>query len=322
MKKSFSSLRTLVLIIAISPLLLQCASQDEIKNLHYQLRIVSQKVDTMKANTVSSIQKRQASSSSKLDRIQADILQLKSRVEELSHANRLIQEQQKEHSAILQTLTNQQRKQLEAAAALKAARIKEAELKAKEAKLAAERARARRQQAEISMANRNKSHGGIETIRAKGKNKIIKYAAAAPPPDQPTQKKVENPTPDTDKIPADKLMERSLRLFNEKKFQKSFDSYKSFIGRNPSSPLVIKARYMMGESLYNLQQYNQAIMEYQKIISSHPKDPNAVKALFRQGNCFEKLSDLETAKMIYKKLIGSYSSSPEASQAKQLLNKL
>jgi len=319
MKMTIKFPLTLILIIATSPLLLQCASQDEVKKLHYQLRVVSNKVDTMKSNTVSSIQKRQASSSSQLDRIQQELLQLKSRVEELSHMNRMIQEQQKEHGVTLQSITGRIRQQQEAKNAIQAARIKEAERKARQAKIAAERARAQRKQAEKAVTPFRKSSGGIETIRAQKKNKTIKYIATSPQTSQKSSQIQQKPTKIVSSISPNDLMQQGKIEFDKKNFQKSFTLYKRFISQNQSSPLAVKARFMMGESLFNLSQYNQAIMHYQKIISNYPRNPLAPTSLLRQGKAFERMSDLETAKMIYKKIVNSYSTSSEATQAKQLL---
>lgn len=327
MKKPVKFPFALLLILAISPLLLQCASQDDVKSLHYQLRIVSNKVDTMKANTVSSIQKRQASSSSQLDQLHQEILQLKSRIEELAHTNRMIQEQQKEHGATLQLLSNQQRQQQDQANAIKAARIQEAERKALAAKIAAEKAKSRRQQAEISAASSRRSSGTVETIRARKKNKIIKYVDT-PPQNTQVRSKPSNSKPQqkttvaaAQTTPAD-LMRQGKKAFDMGNFQKSFDIYQRLLGRNQSSSSAVEARFMMGESLFKMKRYNQAIMQYQKIVSNHPSNPKAAPSLLRQARSFEKLSDMETVKMIYKRLIQSYPSSPEATQARQLLNKL
>ncbi len=322
MKKTANSKISIVLILILSPLLLQCASQDEIKNLHYQLRVVSNKVDTMKANTFSDIQKRQATSSSQLDRIQDDILQLKSRIEELSHQNRIIQEQQKEHDVTLQSLTKRYRQKEEEAKAIKMARIREAEKKAKEAKLAAERAKAMRIKAEKSVSRKRNSSGGIEIIRSSGKNKVIKYAAKSSSTSTTPQSTPLKKTAPADRKKQENIIQQAKQAYGKGQYQKSYILFERFVSLNKSSPSAIEARLLMGESLYNMKQYNQAIMQYQKIITNHPRDPQAPTALFKQGSSFEKLSDYETAKMIYKKLISTYSASPEAAKAKERINKL
>jgi len=322
MKKTAYSKISIIFILFLSPLLIQCASQDEIKNLHYQLRVVSNKVDTMKANTFSDIQKRQATSSSQLDRIQDDILQVKGRIEELSHQNRIIQEQQKEHNVTLQSLTRKYQQKEEEAKAIKMARIREAEKKAKEAKLAAERAKAMRIKAEKSVSRKRNSSGGVEIIRSRGKNKVIKYAAksssSSPTPQSTPLKK----TAPVDGNKEGNIFMQAKQAYTKGQYQKSYILFERFVSQNKSSPSAVEARLLMGESLYNMKQYIQAIMQYQKIITNHPRDPQAPIALFKQGSSFEKLSDFETAKMIYKKLISTYSASSEAAKAKERINKL
>lgn len=328
MKTKKRSYLSLAFIVITSPLLLQCASQDEVKNLHYNLRVVSNKVDNMKASTVSSIQKRQASSSNRLDSLQQEVLQLKSQVEEMAHMNRLLQEQQKENTAIINTLTQDLRKQHDEATARKLARIKEAERKAREAEIAAEKARLRRKQAEKRTSRIRTPSGGIETIRP-GKSKVIKYVSTPSPSDapQPVSAGQDTPQPTTNVVtqataPKGDLMKQGQEAFKKKNYRKSFNLHESFIKANPGSPAAIEARFLMGESLFFRQQYNLAIMQYQKIIGKYPSHPKAATALLRQGNCFEKLSDGETAKIIYKKILTSHGSSPEANTARELLKKL
>lgn len=292
--------------------------------MRYQLRVVSNKVDNMKASTFSNIQKRQASSSSELDRIRSDILQLSGRIEELSHQNRVIQERQKEHDATLGTLGTKFRQQEEEAEAIKYARIKDAEKKAREAKLAAERAKALRVKAEKNASRSRKYSGRVETIRAKGKNKVIKYTA---PLTSAAKKKSSKPvvssTPTAATVKSSgNLFQQGKRAYNKGQYQKSNTLFEQFINQNKSSPSIAEARLLMGESLYKLKRYNQAIMQYQKIITNHPREPQAPTALFKQGSSFEKISDFDTAKMIYKKLIGTYSSSPEATKARERIKNL
>ena len=68
-------------------LLTQCASQDEVQNLQYQLRAVNQKLEDVKSNTVNQMQKRQASSVSKIDQVEDETLKIRSSLEENASQN-------------------------------------------------------------------------------------------------------------------------------------------------------------------------------------------------------------------------------------------
>lgn len=50
-------------------LLCQCASQNEVRDLNYQVRAVNQKVEEIRGTEVDQMQKRQASSSSRLEQM-------------------------------------------------------------------------------------------------------------------------------------------------------------------------------------------------------------------------------------------------------------
>lgn len=110
MKKQYIST---ILLIGLVPFLSSCASQQDIQNLNYSVRSINKKLDDMKVNTVDQMQQRQASSSGTLDQVQADILQLKSRLEENAHMNRMLQEQNKEFQLALQSLQNEQKNQMD-----------------------------------------------------------------------------------------------------------------------------------------------------------------------------------------------------------------
>lgn len=128
----------------------------------------------MKDNTVGQMQQRQANSSGLIDQLQADILQLKSQLDENNHMNRMLQEQNKELQLTVLNLKEQQEqelntklaeydnkiKQQEAAlASIRQARIEDAERRSKAAAQAAEAAmrKAREASASQTSSKRNDS---------------------------------------------------------------------------------------------------------------------------------------------------------------------
>lgn len=168
MKKSVLKI---ALLLSASTFLFSCASQKDVQDLRYQLRIVNKKIADMKVDTVDPLQKRQAAASGQMDMLEQDIMQLKSQLDESYQLNqrlreqnkelgesissiaqneasqrqealRKMEEQQREKEAKLTELLNQKiREQEESVKAIQQARIKEAERRAKEAAIAAELAK-------------------------------------------------------------------------------------------------------------------------------------------------------------------------------------
>jgi len=133
MKKS---IRNILLLLVICPFLVQCASQDEVNRLNYQLRVVNKKLDDMKTDTVGDMQKRQAASSDQMDQLQNEIMTLRGQLEETSHHNRALTEQNKELESSFKSFSSKSAEEKEAV--LKQQQAKEAKLAELSEKLAAQ----------------------------------------------------------------------------------------------------------------------------------------------------------------------------------------
>lgn len=339
---------SLLLALFVSPLLLQCASQDDVQQLNYQLRVVNKKLENMKKDTMGQMQKRQAASSSQIDQLQREILMLKEQLDETAHLNRTLKEQNKElESSIrlyseksslereemlkqvqerekikneqISALSRKLEVQQQTVKALQASRVKEAERKAREAALAAEAAK--RKARSIETGGRT----GIPQIYATQK-KIIKSSPSVastrstPVTEKPTPKPSapnKTSTPTSQSSVGSDLFSKAQSQYKNGNYKTAYLTFEQYVEKNRSGDKNIEARYMMGECLFWQKEYDQAILQYQKIISNHPRHAKAASALLRQGMAFEKLSDNETAKIIYKKIANSYSSSPEAKTAQQ-----
>lgn len=339
---------TLFIALAVSPLLIQCASQDELNQIHYQLRMLNKKVTDLESSTIDSLQKRQASSSSQMDQLHQEFLQLKGDLEESGHLNRRLKEQNKElentfknytrmeeekrateqkriaqktleKDRQLESLTHQLKIQQENVQAIQQARVDEAKRKAI---AAAQAAKIARQKAEA--ANRSAAGSTITRIRADKRKKLYSSNNAAPAPERTltTESKpnVKQAAP-TKSSTAVVSSGDGNSLYNQGKYRKAYQAFEE-VTRSQKGSEAINARFMMGESLFALEEYDQAILDYQNIITNNPSSPKAPAAMLRQGMAFENLDDKDTAKILYKKLLASYKKSPEASQAQQRLDKL
>lgn len=313
-------------------LLCQCASQDDVRDLSYQIRAVNKKVEDVQSSTVNQIQKRQASSVNKLDTIQDEFLQLRAMVEESQHQNRLDNEKAKQDIADLRSVVqkslqeyNQRLEQLEKRInalegnldRLSQARIREAEQRAREAAERAEKARQK-------TVNAAEASGGVVNITPKSRKQKVdprnSVEVASIPSKRPdTGTRTVTPEPSAT---GNSLYDQGVKYFNSNRYTEAYQKFEQYISQNPNGDMAASTLFYMGESLYAKEEYDLAILDYQKVISNHAKHKRAPMALLKQGMSFENLTDHETAKIIYKKLISEYPDSVEAKTASNQLEKL
>lgn len=346
-----------LLIAAVSPLLIQCASRSDLDDVRYQLRIVNKKIEDMKSTTVDQLQKRQAAASGQVEQLEQDILKLRGQLEETYHLNQRLNEQnkeleqsitsvakqgalkreealerlekiQKEKEMQLSEMNNKLQLQQESVKAIQQARVKDAERRVKEAAIAAQLAKSRTKAANAAV----KYKGTVRHIKATRKK--VKNSVVAPAPKPRVVKSSKSNSPLAKQTPAARKQtssptntsatnnfQKGQALYNSKKYSKALEMFEQ-ISMNSSNQQKVDARFMMGECLFKQKEYDKAIMQFQKIISLHSGHAKAPAAMLRQGMAFEKLSDNDTAKVIYKKLLKKHGTSAEATRAQEKLNKL
>jgi tol-pal system protein YbgF len=316
-------------------LLCQCATQDEVRELNYQIRAVNQKVDDVRSSAVDQMQKRQASSVSRIDQMQDEIVQLRAKLDENAHQEILFREQAKESS--VETRSMLERMQAENDARIKQledridqlernlnklsdARIREAEERARAAALRAEEARRRTVVAAAAS-------GDFVRVLPEGRkvqldeSKKIEAAASSPPADVTVADKPSLSPPVESGVGGD-LFAQAMTLYKGKRYTEAYKNFEQVLSQNPKGDEAAETLFFMGESLYARGEFDLAILDYQKVISNHAQHRRTPTALLKQGMSFEKLTDLETAKIIYKKLIAEYPDSAEADSAQQQLSTL
>ena len=84
--------RYLLFALIIAPLLMQCASQDDLNLIHAQLRSIDKKLTELETVTVDELRKRQASNTAQLDQLDQELLALRGGLEETGHLNRRLKE--------------------------------------------------------------------------------------------------------------------------------------------------------------------------------------------------------------------------------------
>jgi len=335
MKKS---LWNKALIVGLSPFLVHCAATgQQMSNVELRLRSMDTRLVTMERN-ISALdnQKRsQADIGATVDRLDAEILQIKGHLEENTRhlgsiesqgkardqqldAN-IAQRQEKASAQLrdeleaklatlqqnLTRLTSQIDTTLAEIEAIKEVRAKEATERAMAAARTAREAEA--------AATAKKAAADTGSTREITPSQIKKRVTDTKEP----QAAATAAAPDTKG--KDSLYDQALKLFRDKKYKEAYSSFQTYIEKNPKADTVPNARFWVGDCLFNQGEYELAILEYQKVIADYPKHDKAPAALLKQGLAFEKLKDADTAKLVYQKLIEDYPKSDQADTAAKWL---
>jgi len=328
-------MRNLVLAGCAVFFLTQCASQEEVRKLNYQIRSVNQKVEEVKSTTANQIQKRQASSVNKIDAVSGETQQLRALIAENEQKSSQYRKQTAESFASLHAMVEQLRAENEQRIKVLQARIDQlggslermqqvrvqaAEKRARDAARRAEEARRK-----TVVAASASSGAGLVILRPTGKKVRIEKgrggSVAQTSVSAAAEKKVVKAAPEASAQVSDPFS-RAMSDFKSENYKNAYVTFEQVLAANPQGAKAAQTLFYMGECLYNQGEYDLAILDYQKVISNHAKDAHTPAALLKQGMSFEKLTDHETAKIIYKKLIADYPNSSEAGLAEKKLAKL
>ncbi len=315
-------------------LLSHCAAKDEVRDLSYQIRTVNKKVDEMRGTTVDQMQKRQASSFSRIDEVNDELLRMRSSFEENAFQESQFREQTKENISGLQARISSLQDE-------DGRRIKELEGKIQQLSREIENqrhARIRDAEKRVKAAARQAADARRRTVQAAGGSRsgIVKLEP------EKRKAKVENGRSSSRQKQAGKslvmvssgsnsgktpvkpkdIFNTGLAQFKAKKYKEAYAVFEQILAGNPKGDRAAETLFFMGECLFNQGEYDLAILDYQKVISNHSKHRKKPAALLRQGMSFEKLTDLETAKIIYNKLVKENPASPEAKTANDRLKRL
>lgn len=320
------TMRNLVVASCSVLLLTQCASQDEIRDLQYQLRTVNQKVEDVKTNAVNPMQKRQASSVSKIDQVEDETQRIKSTIEESSSQSNQFREQTKENIANLQKAVESIRNSNETKLAelnqkiavldekitqvgdnfgkVQQSRISEAEKRAQEAAKKAEEAKQRAAAASSSAtaatsATASASSSTAGGVKVNPNNKKTKVTAAPAVIETPpvSKKHVEQPVVQS-KPSAQQPVVAAV--------QKNTDS---------GSPAAASDPFSQGMNQYKGKNYKEAYKSFEQTLSSNPKGAQAAKTLFYMGECLYNQGEYDLAILDYQKVISNHGSDALAPNA-------
>lgn len=116
-----------------------------------------------------------------------------------------------------------------------------------------------------------------------------------------------------------KAYDAALALFKAGNYQGAIDGFQSFVGAHPSSQLVPRAYYWIGNSYFNLRDYKNAIANQQKLVNQYPSSPKVPDALLNIASCQQGLGDAAAAKKTLGIIVAKYPLSNAADLAKKRL---
>ncbi|MFV0439306.1 MAG: tetratricopeptide repeat protein [Desulfopila sp.] len=323
MKKTF---RYIFAVAALPLLLSQCATQDEVQRLQYQLQVVNKKLTDMQRSTVGDIQKQQAASANEIDTLEQQIASLKGQLEETDMQNRLLKEQndalqsnignvakeeaQRREEALTKISAEQQAKQaliVELNQKLKAqeeslqeiqnARVREAERRADEAKLKADEAKAR------VLATTSAGTDRVTHITTNQSKRIVSGPAE---PSAPTV------------TPSSRQPQQQTAAIEPVKTVEETPAPTATAPATTAAPPVNSApepALAGANQLYQQKQYGKAYSEFEKIASANPSSNDGISASYMMGECLYAQKEYDKAILQYQKIISQNGSSPQAASA-------
>lgn len=307
-------------VVAIVPFLVQCASQSDVDELRYQLRVVNKKLEDMKSTTVP-LQKRQAAASGQMDQLEKEIMELKGQLDETHHINQRLKDQNKELETSISNVAQEEaakreealrrfeeaqkekdaklaerfNQQQESVKAIQEARLKEAERKAKETALMADLAKKKTQN--ISTATSPEVDKTKQTPSDKKKDK---KEASAPTPassDTTTETATKQAAP-----PVAKEKATQPATSQEKPAQPA-------AAADQSDSNMKKA-----QKLFEKNSYAEALPLFEQIAGNSSSN-ESVEARYMMGECLFNQKEYDKAIMQYQKIISQYSGHDKAPSA-------
>jgi tol-pal system protein YbgF len=123
-------------------------------------------------------------------------------------------------------------------------------------------------------------------------------------------------------LPSDKQFQAGYNSFQAGRYKEAREAFLAYLAAKPQSDLADDAQYWVGETYYEDRQFEYALPAYDRLIKSYPKSEKVPAALLKQGLCFMALQYNSDAKTVLLKLIDAYPSTDEAKTAREKLKEL
>jgi tol-pal system protein YbgF len=332
-----------MLAAGLLPLLGGCVTYQDYRSLELQLRNMDNRMVALEnrvqemntgGSSVELVKKQQAGLSSNLDRLNAELMQVKGQLEESRHRYRTLQSENKNLQDELKKIQELEQKTGELQQRIGTMESSTSDIDTRLSTVDTHLADIKESQA--AAATRAADEARKKAEKAEAAMKTMQPHEIAPEktkktPDEAKRQQVAEQTAPAEPAPqkttagagsGNKMYDEALDLFKAKKYKESQELFSEFIKKNPDSDLSVNARFWVGDCLYNQNEFALAILEYQNVIADYPNHTKAPAALFKQAMAFENLQDKDTAKIVYKKIIAEYPKSDQVEAAKKKLEDL
>lgn len=123
------------------------------------------------------------------------------------------------------------------------------------------------------------------------------------------------------KLTESETYDKALGYYRDDRHEEAMAGFKNFLTLYPTSDLADNAQFWIGECYRVLTKYEEAILAYQKVINGYPKGNKVPSAMLQQALTFEKINDTTTANLVFKKLVKNFPKTKEAEIARKRLRK-
>ncbi len=305
-------------------LLCQCASQDDVRRLNYQLRTVNQQVKTVESSTAKKIKevesqaleqllKDTASSVNRLETVAEEARQLRSVNQENSERFGQYKTETEDKIASLYTAIEQMQTENSQLTKSNKELIRSLELKidelsnglqensqskvqeaAEKARIAERRAR---EAAERAAEARRKADFALRAAAETGTNNTVIQAEPEP------------------SSPATILRPESKKVRKESAEEDPKNEEPVVISGSSSAPIGDDTLMNQGMSSFKAKKYQAAYKLFEQFLANQPDKSQAAKALYLMGECLFNQGEYDLAILDYQKVISNYADDPHSSAA-------
>ena len=313
--------------LAALPFLVQCASQSDVSELRYQMRIVNKKIEDMKSSTVDPLQKRQAAATGQMEQLEKEILELKNQLEDTAHLNQRLKEQNKDLQESISNVAQEEAgKREEALRRLEELqREKEAQLTDLNNKLNAQQESVKAiQEARLKDAERKAKEAALNAELAKKKTQSIKPGAPAAPTDDKTSAHIQSekkktkaastPGQETTKTPP---VSGDAAAAPEKSPQPAQEAPTPAVSSATTEKAESKpadSNFKKAQKLYEKNSYAEALPLFEQV-AADSSSGEGIDARYMMGECLYNQKEYDKAIMQYQKIISQNSGHAKAPAA-------